>query len=150
MIDTWHLIVYLAWHILYGVISTLLYIYFMHVISYSVYFYASIIVICTHCFFTCTFPFYFIHSLGRFLTSLDLHVQILNVLFYCSSVRWNRTCCEESEFSYLVVPSRYIVTLFYSCCSFWFHILDFCSILSFICYIVLDSIMSYCSDFDLS
>ena len=27
-------------------------------------------------------PFYFTHSLGRFLTILDLHVQIMDVLFY--------------------------------------------------------------------
>jgi len=76
MIDTWHLIVYLTWHILYCVLSTLLFIYFMHVTSYLVYFYSSIVVICTHCFCTCTFPFILTHSLGRFLTTLDLNIQI--------------------------------------------------------------------------
>jgi len=44
MIDTWHLIGYLTWHILYCVLSILLFIYFMHVTSYPVYFYSSIIV----------------------------------------------------------------------------------------------------------
>jgi len=35
------------------------------------------------------------HSLGRFLTTLDLHVQILDALLYCSGVHWARTLCEE-------------------------------------------------------
>ena len=41
---------------------------------------------------------------------------------------------EKPKFRYLVVPSQYIVTLFYSCHFFLFSTLDFCSILSFICY----------------
>ena len=86
MIDTWHLIVYLTWHILYCVLSTLLFIYFMYVTSHPVYFYSSIVVICTHCLCTCTFPFYFTHSLSRCLMTLNLHVQIrcFILLFKCS------------------------------------------------------------------
>jgi len=35
------------------------------------------------------------HSLGRLLTTLDLHVQILDALFLLSGVRWDHTYCEE-------------------------------------------------------
>ena len=51
------------------------------------------------------------HSLGCFLTTLDLHVQILNVSCYWSGVRWDWTCCEKLEFLY----------------SFWYYYLPFSS-----------------------
>jgi len=57
---------------------------------------------------------------------------------------------EELEFPYLVIPSQYIVTLFYSYRSFWF--LHWTFVLFFYSYaiIVLHIYMSYCSDIDLS
>jgi len=42
--------------------------------------------------------------------ALDLHVQILDVLFLWSGVRWDQTCCEELEF--LFTHSGFIVFLF--------------------------------------
>jgi len=57
---------------------------------------------------TCTFPFYFTHSLGHFLTTLDLHIQILDALFYYSGVRWDCTCCEELKFLYLFGYSYFL------------------------------------------
>ena len=75
----------------------------------------------------CTFPFYFIHSLGCFLTTLNLHVQILKVFFYWSGVRWDQTCCEDLEFLYLVwysclhfIPVVSVVFLFYIIASRYF------------------------------
>jgi len=53
MTDTWHLIIYLTWHILYCVLFTLLFIYFIHTIFYSsIYYHHMLTVICT-----CTFHF---------------------------------------------------------------------------------------------
>ena len=45
-----------------------------------------IIIICSHIICTCIFPFYFTHSLGRFLMTMDLHIQIwcLISLIRCS------------------------------------------------------------------
>ena len=37
------------------------------------------------------------HSPGRFLTTLDLHVQILDACFYCAGVRCDCTPCEELD-----------------------------------------------------
>jgi len=65
----------------------------------------------------------FTHSLGRFLTTLNLHIQILDVLFHWSGVRWDRTHHEELEF-----PSAWLLvffTLFYSCCFRWFLYIGF-------------------------
>ena len=45
---------------------------------------------------TSTFP---LHTLIRsLLTTLNLHVQILDILCSCSGVHWARTLCEELEF----------------------------------------------------
>jgi len=66
--------------------------YFSFILDYSFISFA-------HTLYACALSFYFTHSLGRFLTTLDLHVQILDILCYWSGVRWDRTCCEELEFS---------------------------------------------------
>ena len=51
---------------------------------------------CTHCLlYTITFLF-LTHSLICFLTTLNLHIQILNILFF-DRFHWDRTCCEELE-----------------------------------------------------
>ena len=57
------------------------------------------------------FPFSYtlIRSL---LTTLDLHVQILDVSYYWSGVRWDWACCEKLEF--LSTYSGIFVFLFYS------------------------------------
>ena len=61
MMDTWYLNVYLTWHILLCVLSTLLFIYFIHAFSYfSVY----VFFICSHVICTCYFQCILIHSLG--------------------------------------------------------------------------------------
>ena len=44
-----------------------------------VFFYSSNIV-CSHDTYTCTFPSFY-HSFGHFLTTLDLHIQVHDVLF---------------------------------------------------------------------
>ena len=74
------------------------------------------------------------HSLGRFLTTLNLHVQILDAVFLLSGVRWDGTLREElelfpirfqySHLSYLhIIPdSRYISFSCYSSSWFiWYH-----------------------------
>ena len=61
------------------------------------------------------------HSPGRVLTTLDLHVQILDDCFYCAVVRWDGMLCEElislsllSCYSYI---SLFLLLLFDSCIS---------------------------------
>ena len=54
---------------------------------------------------------YFAHSLGRFLTTLNLPVHMLDVLFFWSGVRWDRMLYEDSEF----LP----FWIWYSCLSFY-------------------------------
>ena len=50
--------------------------------------------------FICTSTSSFLtHSLGHFLTTIDLHGQVLDAFFYYSGVRWDHRCCEELEFS---------------------------------------------------
>jgi len=46
-----------------------------------------------HCLYAQAFPLH-THSPGRFLTTLDLHVQILDACFYCAGVRWDCTLRE--------------------------------------------------------
>jgi len=115
IIDSWHLIEYLTWHILYCLLSTLPLIYFIHVTSYPVYFYSSIVVICTHCFCTYTFPFYFTHWVNFWRPWIC--TSILDASFYCSSIRWDRRCCEELEFS--SAHSGILVFLFIPVVSVW-------------------------------
>ena len=79
---------------------------------------------------TSTFPF-LTHSLGSFLTTLNSHIQILNVSCYWSGIRWEWTCCKELEF--LFTYSGIIVFLF-------IHI-DF--VVSLILYTLLSVIISF-------
>ena len=44
------------------------------------------------------FPFYFTHSLDRFLTTLDLHVQILNVFILLTRYSMRLDMLRELEF----------------------------------------------------
>jgi len=87
-----------------------------------------------------------IHSLGRFLTTLDLYVQILDVSCYWLGVRWNWTCCKKLEFLsnyfdiivFLFIPIDFVVFLIlYKLLSvvipfslfMWYHVWAFiCSI----------------------
>ena len=69
-------------------------------IEYSVIFCFSLsCCYCLHCFYArAPFPLH-THTLIRsLLTTLNLHVQILDVLCPCSGVRWARTLCESLEF----------------------------------------------------
>jgi len=72
----------------------------VHVIVIQLFFLFSFrpIVILYTLFICMSTSLFFMHSLGRFLTTLDLHVQILDILFYWSGVCWARTLHEELEF----------------------------------------------------
>jgi len=56
--------------------------YYMLFLSYS-----TTVIFCTHCLYARAPSFFLTHLLGRFLTTLDLHVPILDMLFYYSGVR---------------------------------------------------------------
>jgi len=56
-------------------------------IFFIMYFHVSI-VICTQCLCTCTFSSFY-HSLSHFLKTLNLHIQVYNILFYWPHV-WSR------------------------------------------------------------
>ena len=48
-----------------------------------------LLLFCARCLYARALPFTHIHSLGRFLTTLDLHVQILDALFLlCRCSMW--------------------------------------------------------------
>jgi len=109
----------------------------------------------THVICTCTFPFILTHLLGRFLTNLNLHIQI-GCLISLSGVELVRfTRIGASFYSILV-----FLLLFYSCYSWfflyrtqlpfhflfiWYHVwTSICSI-AVIWFIVIDFIA--CSDY---
>ena len=77
---------------------------------------------------TSTTPF-LMHSLDHFLTTLDLHVQILDILFYWSGVHWNHMLCEGLEFSLYLFWYSFSILFMFLYFS-WFHISD--SLLDFI------------------
>jgi len=79
------------------------------------------LLLCTHYLYARAPSFFLAHSLGRFLTTLNLHVQILDVLCYWSGVRWDWICCEKLEF--LFTYSDIIVFLFIPIVSVVFLIL---------------------------
>ena len=86
------------------------------------------------------------HSPGRVLTTLNLHVQILDACFYCAGVRWDGTLCED-----LISLSPF--WFWYSCISLFLLLLfDSCisplaSILFLISFQIMYSLyMYYCSD----
>ena len=85
------------------------------------------------------------HSLGRFLTTLDLHVQILDACFFCAGVRWDYTLCEELEAlpfdSGILAFSLFLLLFFDSCIS------PLASILFLTSFQIMCSLyMYYCSD----
>ena len=95
-----------------------------------------------------TFPFYFTHSLGRFLTTLNLHVQILNVLFYWTDDELVRFAwsLELPSARLSVFPVFFCSVVFFSLCiSLSYHPMSFiCSLLSCVdIYMCITVIMIY-------
>jgi len=84
-----------------------------------------LLLFCAHCLYARAFLFTHTHSPGRFLTTLDLHVQILDALFLLCRVRWDCTLCEELE----LLPIRFR----YSYLS-GLHIIYWFSLYQFSCY----------------
>jgi len=86
--------------------------------------YFGLIVVYIFHMLTCYMHVHFLlysYTFTRRSDSLDLYIQILDVLFPWSGVRWDQICCEEQEF----LSTHYgILAFFYSC---------FCSIL-YSCY----------------
>ena len=108
----------------------------------------------THAICTCIFPFILTHSLSHFLTTLNLHIHILDDLFYYSGVRRDRTCCEELEFPsihfgilvFLFIPFVSLIFLILYHYQSLFHSLFICyHVWAFICSIVV--ILIYHSDY---
>ena len=94
---------------------------------YLVIFYLQFILLlfCAHCLHARALPFTHTHSPGRFLTTLDLYVQISDSCFYCSGVRWDRTLREELE----LLPIRFRYSYLSS-----LHIISWFSLNQFSCY----------------
>ena len=89
---------------------------------YSVVLYLQLflLLLCAHCFYARAFPLH-THSPGRFLTTLDLHVQILDALFLlcrCSMRPYASRIAGASPYSILVLlsfkPSYYFLILIIS------------------------------------
>jgi len=74
---TWFDIWFLYW------LTLLLSIHVSYVISVFFHYYLSL---CTHYLYARVLPLFLTHSLGRFLMTLDSHVQILDVLCYWSGI----------------------------------------------------------------
>ena len=91
---------YTSWHQLfvYSCISCILSadLFVLLLFSYLLFSALNLLLFCTHCLYARAL--FLMRSLGRFLTILNLHVQILNILFYWLGVRWDWTYCEELEF----------------------------------------------------
>ena len=140
-----HLIEYLTRHILYYVLSTLLFIYFIHAISYfSIY----IFFICSHVISTCTFQFILTHSLEAWLTGFaypDLWLNITDQV-----LGEDHRHLEEPEFSLTRSSILDIFYLFFILLLSWLYALDLCLFYSFI-YLLscVDVYMWHCSDVDL-
>ena len=142
--DSTRLIEYLTGHILYYVLSTLLFIYFIHVISYSSIY---IFVICSYVICIFTFQFILIHSLKFWLPGFvypDPWLFIVDQVF-----REDHMHLEKLEF----LSSWLSVFLLF--CSCYFRILSIShpvtiSFLYSSAIIVLDIYMSHCSNIDLS
>jgi len=105
-------------------------------------------IICTHCLCTCTFPFYFTHSLGRFLTTLYLHVQIGCFYFF------DQVLMSSSASRGLGVSFYSILVFLLLIYSSYFMILSMSHpvVISFLFYMIscVDIYMYCCSDIDLS
>jgi len=140
-----YLIVFLTWHILFCVLSPLLFTYFIHVISYS---HIYIFFICSHVICTCIFQFILTHSL-RVLTPWICKFRF--VAINC----WAGICRGSHAFWEAGVP-LFLIIVFLFFCSCYFLILSVShTVAIFFLYssgiiIVLVIYMSYCSDIDLS
>jgi len=140
-----HLIEYLTGHILYCVLSTLLFIYFIHVISYSLIY---IFFICSHVICTCTFQFILTHSLGV-LTPWICISRFVAIYCWLSFWRGSQASWAARVLSYSIIFSRYFLSFLYSIA---FMIL--CIGLMFIPFLFhmslcVDVYMWHCSDIDL-
>jgi len=71
---------------------------FIMLISYLMSTVYLVIILCTLYICTCTSLNTHAHSLGHFLMTLNLYVQILDTFLYCSGVCWARTLREKLEF----------------------------------------------------
>ena len=94
----------------------------MHVTSHSVYFYSSIVVICTHCLCMCTFPSFYI-LIGS-SDSLNLHMQVYGYLLYWAGIRGDHVYLRSTE-SFLLdhkILWYNSCLLFHSVDFFWFSI----------------------------
>jgi len=122
-----------------------LFMFYMLYLSYSstVYHYVHM--------FICTSTFFFLtHSLGRFLTTLDLHVKVLDVSCYWLGVRLRPGMLRGARV--------FLYPLWYYCLSF--HSYWFCSFPDPLYFVIsyysipysyvicLDAYMWYCSDHD--
>ena len=100
--DYRYMLGYTSWHQLfvYSCISCLLFAYLFMLLLFSYLLFLVLdLLLFLYTLFICTSisPF-LMHSLGCFLTTLNLHVQILDALLYCSGVPWARTLREELKF----------------------------------------------------
>jgi len=139
------LIKHLTGHILYCVLSTLLFIYFIYAFLFR---YIYIFFICSHVICTWTFLFILIHSLGV-LTPWICISSFVAIYYWSGFFGEDHMHLEESEFSLTwssflgIFCFFFILSLscFYALDSYLFHFL-------FICYHVWMFIW-HCSDIDL-
>jgi len=140
-----HLIEYLTGHILYCVLSTLLFIYFIHAISYSSIY---IFFICSHVICTCTFQFILIHSLGVLTPWICISRSV--VIYYWSGIgRGSQASWGAGVLSYSIIFSWYFLSLLYSIA---FHMLCIGFMLVLFLYlsvIMCRYYMHCCSDIDI-
>ena len=106
-----------------------------------------LLLFCAHCWYARAFPFTHTHSPGRFLTTLDLYVQILDACFYCSGVRWDRTLREELELPPIPFWYSYLSCLHII---FWFSLYQIQLLFQFFIYMIscVDAYMWHCSNHD--
>ena len=106
-------------------VTVVLLVFYLHTFScycYSVIYLSCYLVIlwlqfilllfCAHCYMH-EFSSLHTHSPGRFLTTLDLHVQILDACFCCSGVRWDLTLREEIELLPIWFRYSYLLSFCY-------------------------------------
>ena len=105
-----------------------------------------LLLFCAHCLYARALLFTH-HSPGRFLTTLDLHVQILDACFYCLGVRWDRILREELE----LLPIRFWYSYpYYLPIISWFSLYQIQLLFQFFIYMIscVDTYMWYCSNHD--
>ena len=119
----------------------------MYLVIQSVISVIVLIIIYAHCLFcTCSFPLYTHTHYGRVLTTLGLHVQLLDDVSLCRcSMSWyTLRGVRHSLPLFILVP----LFLLYSCYSMTLSVLHSAAIF-FLSFILLscEVFMSYCSDF---